>query len=239
MHLRQQRLLLPGFRERLGGALEGFSFNGSPLSHTSSFAEQGITSQQLVLLAEALRPSFPSLAAHELYRFTSIERLLEWKEELPERVRGASLDRRGLAIMGCALRLPGAESPAGLWAMLLADDQSTAFASERRPVAAYLHAPFDAPAALEVLKEHGLEGREAAAMDVQHAFALRLAKEMWHDVGQVEMEESRVGVYIGAWQAAATPATSAYAVLGESLSCGSVEKLQLFTHRVVVATCHA
>lgn len=227
-HLRQQRALLPGFRDCLGGALEDFSFNGSVLSHSASFSEQGITSQQLVLLSERLRPFFPKLAAHDLYRFTSIERLLEWKEELPS-LRAPSLGRRGLAIMGCALRLPGADSPGDFWAMLAADDQRTAFASERRPVAAYLEPQFDASAALKVLAEHGLEGREAAAMDPQHAFALLLAKEMWHDVGQVEMDQSRVGVYIGAWQAASTPATSAYAVLGESLSCGSA----------LVPTCHA
>ena len=69
----------------------------------------------------------------------------------------------------------------------------------------------------------GVEGAEAAAMDPQHAFALQLAAEMWHDSGDAaqvaKAEPTSVGVYIGAWQPAVSDTrSSAYAAIGSSLS---------------------
>ena len=69
----------------------------------------------------------------------------------------------------------------------------------------------------------GVEGAEAAAMDPQHAFALQLAAEMWHDSGDAaqvaKAEPTSVGVYIGAWQTAVSDTrSSAYAAIGSSLS---------------------
>ncbi|CAE7520901.1 unnamed protein product [Symbiodinium sp. KB8] len=136
--LRHQRAGLgPGFRRGLSRALRGFSFGGRELCHTTSFAAQGIASQQLVLLTEALKPFFPGLAAHDLYRFSSIEALLDWgveESQAPRPVRKMQEPTPELhfEILGCALRLPGggADSPppGSFWSMLLEDDQDSAFA---------------------------------------------------------------------------------------------------------------
>lgn len=40
-----------------------------------SFADQGITSVKNTILAKALRSHFPGIAAHDLYRYTSLDML--------------------------------------------------------------------------------------------------------------------------------------------------------------------
>ena len=230
--LRQQRAGLANFRRQLSQALEGFSFAGRELCHSTSFAAQGIASQQLVMLAEALRPFFPGLAPHDLYRFSSIEDLLDWgADEMSETFtppKTAKAQELHFEILGCALRFPGGvETPGAFWSMLLQDDQDAAFAtaSKEGPQAAFLQPKFDSRTALmaEGLKGLGVEGAEAAAMDPQHGFALQLAAEMWHDAGGAKEEAlaqpEHVGVYVGAWQPAISdPRASAYAVIGSSLS---------------------
>ncbi|CAE7945630.1 PKS40, partial [Symbiodinium necroappetens] len=234
--LRHQRAGLgPGFRRRLSRALRGFSFGGRELCHTTSFAAQGIASQQLVLLTEALKPFFPGLAAHDLYRFSSIEALLDWGVEAQSQAPSRPVPKMQeptpelhFEILGCALRLPGggADSPppGSFWSMLLEDDQDSAFAAFKEgPKAAFLQPKFDRRAAMLAAEAAGVEGAEAAAMDPQHAFALQLAAEMWHDSGDAaevaKAEPTSVGVYIGAWQPAVSDTrSSAYAAIGSSLS---------------------
>ncbi|CAE7660866.1 orfB, partial [Symbiodinium microadriaticum] len=199
--------------------------------HTTSFAAQGIASQQLVLLTEALKPFFPGLAAHDLYRFSSIEALLDWGMEAQSQAPSRPVPKMQeptpelhFEILGCALRLPGggADSPppGSFWSMLLEDDQDSAFAAFKEgPKAAFLQPKFDRRAAMLAAEAAGVEGAEAAAMDPQHAFALQLAAEMWHDSGVAKAEPTSVGVYIGAWQPAVSDTrSSAYAAIGSSLS---------------------
>ena len=65
---------------------------------------------------------------------------------------------------------------------------------------------------------------QAAAMDPQHALALKLARDMFQDAGEetlkaVQRVRERVGVYIGAWQGVANSGKpSAYHAIGASLS---------------------
>lgn len=65
---------------------------------------------------------------------------------------------------------------------------------------------------------------QAAAMDPQHALALKLARDMFQDAGEetlkaVQRVRDRVGVYIGAWQGVASSGKpSAYHAIGASLS---------------------
>ncbi|CAE7231115.1 PKS40 [Symbiodinium sp. CCMP2592] len=229
--VRHQRAGLgPGFRGQLSRALQGFSFGGRELCHATSFAAQGIASQQLVLLTEALKPFFPGLAAHDLYRFSSIEALLDWDVETvsqaPSGPKVPKMQELHFEILGCALRLPGGgvDSPGTFWSMLLEDDQDSAFAAFKEgPKAAFLQPKFDQRAAMLAAEAAGVEGAEAAAMDPQHAFALQLAAEMWHDSGDASQlakaEPTSVGVYIGAWQPAVSDTrSSAYAAIGSSLS---------------------
>ena len=65
---------------------------------------------------------------------------------------------------------------------------------------------------------------QAAAMDPQHALALKLTQEMFQDAGEeifkaVQAQPERVGVYIGAWQEGPnSDKPSAYHAIGASLS---------------------
>ena len=228
--LRQQRAGLGGFRRQLQQVLQGFSFGGRQLCHTTSFAAQGIASQQLVMLAEALRPFFPGLAAHDLYRFSNIDGLLDWgADEMSESFsppKTVKVQELHFEILACALRFPGAvDTPGAFWSMLLKDDQDAAFAAAPKegPKAAFLQYKFDHRTALTAAGAAGVEGAEAAAMDPQHSFALHLAAEMWHDSAEAaeaaKAEPERVGVYLGAWQPVVSDTrASAYAAIGSSLS---------------------
>ncbi|CAE7269691.1 mpaC, partial [Symbiodinium microadriaticum] len=179
---------------------------------------------------DSKRSFFPGLAPHDLYRFSSIEDLLDWgADEMSETFTPPKTAKElHFEILGCALRFPGGvETPGAFWSMLLQDDQDAAFAaaSKEGPQAAFLQPKFDHRTVLtaEGLKGLGVEGAEAAAMDPQHGFALQLAAEMWHDAGGAKEEAlaqpERVGVYVGAWQPAISdPRASAYAVIGSSLS---------------------
>ncbi|CAE7362225.1 ppsC, partial [Symbiodinium sp. CCMP2456] len=224
--LRQQRAGLGvGFRRQLQQVLQGFIFGGRQLCHTTSFAAQGIASQQLVMLAEALRPFFPGLAAHDLYRFSNIDGLLDWgADEMSESFsppKTVKVQELHFEILACALRFPGAvDTPGAFWSMLLKDDQDAAFAAAPKegPKAAFLQYKFDHRTALTAAGAAGVEGAEAAAMDPQHSFALHLAAEMWHDSAEAaeaaKAEPERVGVYLGAWQPVVSDTrASAYANL--------------------------
>lgn len=81
----------------------------------TSFADQGISSQHLVPLAQKLEKFFPTLAAHDFYRFDSLEKLLQhWDERCngTAPVSGVTKATNALDILGCGLRLPaGVDSP--------------------------------------------------------------------------------------------------------------------------------
>ncbi|CAJ1424691.1 unnamed protein product [Effrenium voratum] len=233
--LRSQRGQLPGFRARLAQGLRALRVPGVPgapeLCPVTRFAEQGFSSQQLVPLAQRLAGFFPGLAVHDLYRFTSLEKLQDWDGEVSlGRMPGtagtagtAGVDQ--LEILGCGVRLPaGIHSPGALWTLLLDDDRHAAFAAKDGVKAAFLQPKFDGQAAMAAAEAAGVEGAEAAAMDPQHAFALQLAQEMWEDAGSEAAQAAKarldhVGVYIGAWQPAVSNArASAYHTIGTSLS---------------------
>ena len=114
--------------------------------------------------------------------------------------------------------LAGIQPQKSLW-----QDAAFAAAPKEGPKAAFLQHKFDHRTALTAAGAAGVEGAEAAAMDPQHAFALHLAAEMWHDAAEAaeaaKAEPERVGVYVGAWQPVVSDTrASAYAAIGSSLS---------------------
>lgn len=228
----QRASLLPGFRETLRSQLQQMVTQGSltlSADFQLSFADQGISSQQLVPLAQKLEKFFPMLAAHDFYRFNSMEKLLQYWDEChqPGPLKfGVKRATKALDIVGCGLRLPsGVDSPGAFWALLEDDDQNSAFSTKPPGVtAAFLQPHFDQQAAMAAVADAGVEGAEAAAMDPQHALALQLAQQMFQDAGPETMKilqgrRERVGVYVGAWQeVSSTSRVSAYHTIGASLS---------------------
>ena len=112
------------------------------------FMSHNISDRQL---RKALRPFFPGLAAHDLYRFSNIDGLLDWgADEMsetfspPKTVKVQELlpsahfpslpetpchqpEELHFEILACALRFPGAvDTPGAFWSMLLKDDQDEA-----------------------------------------------------------------------------------------------------------------
>eukprot|EP00434_Breviolum_minutum_P038188 symbB.v1.2.033867.t1/scaffold4270.1/size42129/3 len=229
--LRSQRALVPGFglklRNVLSSQLKTWKL-AKPLADDLeiTFADQGLASQHLVPLTQELRNFFPTLAVHDLYRFNSVEELIQrWDAGVTASHTWTAHASSGLDILGCGVRLPaGVNSPGAFWALLEEDDQSSAFSSKAGFKAAFLEPKFDHKAALVAAEESGLEGAEAAALDPQHALALQLAKEMFHDadpaaVKLLQTRPERVGVYIGAWQEVSiSTKTSAFHAIGASLS---------------------
>ena len=80
--LRSQRALVPGFglklRNVLSSQLKTWKL-AKPLADDLeiTFADQGLASQHLVPLTQELRNFFPTLAVHDLYRFNSVEELIQ------------------------------------------------------------------------------------------------------------------------------------------------------------------
>ncbi|CAL1140432.1 unnamed protein product [Cladocopium goreaui] len=224
--LSRQRSSLPGFRAHLSSQLHCL-LDSEGICFETSFADQGIASQKLVPLAHKLAKIFPTLAPHDLYRFDSVQKLIDlWDEESSgSSSRGEKPPANALDILACGVRLPaGVESPGTFWALLDQDDQDSAFSCRDGLTAAFLQPQFDHKAAVAAAEESGVEGAEAAAMDPQHALALKLARDMFQDAGEetlkaVQRVRERVGVYIGAWQGVANSGKpSAYHAIGASLS---------------------
>ena len=115
--IRSQRASLPGFHAQFRGQLQTQLSQVHPsLDGETSFADQGIVSQKLIPLAQELAKYFPNVAAHDLYRFNSLEKLIKtWDGENQENSwsgRGAHADDHALDILACGVRLPaGVESP--------------------------------------------------------------------------------------------------------------------------------
>jgi len=226
--IRSQRAALPGFREGLEEALRKLQGPSGVLSFQETFAEQGLASQKLVALAQALVPFFPGLAAHDLYRYNSLQALVQhWDVPSTSTTEAVqSLTGAALEVLGCSVRLPaGIDSPGAFWSLIEKDDKESAFAGlpKGAPKAAYLRS-FDSKEARAAAEASGCEGAEAMAMDPQHALALQLTQELWRDAGNDATKAAlarpdRVGVYIGAWQSVdPNGKTSAYRTIGTSLS---------------------
>ena len=111
--LSRQRSSLPGFRAHLSSQLHCL-LDSEGICFETSFADQGMASQKLVPLAHKLAKLFPSLAPHDLYRFDSVQKLIDfWDEESSASAsRGEKPPANALDILACGVRLPaGVESP--------------------------------------------------------------------------------------------------------------------------------
>ena len=111
--LSRQRSSLPGFRAHLSSQLHCL-LDSEGICFETSFADQGIASQKLVPLAHKLAKIFPTLAPHDLYRFDSVQKLIDlWDEESSgSSSRDGKPPANALDILACGVRLPaGVESP--------------------------------------------------------------------------------------------------------------------------------
>ena len=110
--LSRQRASLPGFRAHLSSQLHSL-LDSEGICFKTSFADQGIASQKLVPLAHKLAKIFPTLAPHDLYRFDSLQKLIDlWDEESSGSANRGVTPANALDILACGVRLPaGVESP--------------------------------------------------------------------------------------------------------------------------------
>ena len=110
--LSRQRSSLPGFRAHLSSQLQCL-LDSEGICFETSFADQGIGSQKLVPLAHKLAKIFPALAPHDLYRFDSVQKLIDlWDEESSGSASRGVTPATALDILACGVRLPaGVESP--------------------------------------------------------------------------------------------------------------------------------
>ena len=214
-----------------------------------TFAEQGVTSAQIPLLARRLAPFFPGLMPHDLYRFTSIDALLAGFDDVAVDARpglGGGGARTGLHaasmhVLGWGVALPMAvNSEDQVWQALLEQHCAisappTPFSEHCQHAAGYLHPPFDAVRAVAVARAAGVDAAEASVIDPQQALAIELVTRTLDHAGEdavklLNADRERVGVYIGAWQPPAEDATrkSAYSAIGSSLSALSARVANCF-----------
>jgi len=119
--LRSQRALVPGFglklRNVLSSQLKTWKL-AKPLADDLeiTFADQGLASQHLVPLTQELRNFFPTLAVHDLYRFNSVEELIQrWDAGVTGGHTWTAHASSGLDILGCGVRLPAGVNSPGRW----------------------------------------------------------------------------------------------------------------------------
>jgi hypothetical protein len=127
LYVRSQRAALPCFNSGLQTALKGGLALELPgrgevrIHYQETFANQGIPSQHLVRLASALSSFFPGIAAHDTYRYSSIEVLVNaWDADgvgsyVAQGLESASGSKGTyLEVLACSVRLPaGIDSPGG------------------------------------------------------------------------------------------------------------------------------
>ena len=91
--LSRQRSSLPGFRAHLSSQLHCL-LDSEGICFKTSFADQGMASQKLVPLAHKLAKLFPSLAPHDLYRFDSVQKLIDFWMKKAQRALAVVKNRR-------------------------------------------------------------------------------------------------------------------------------------------------
>ena len=247
VHLREQRALLDDanlLKPRLAAALDKSGVLTLPIAGSTvtletgkTYAEQGVTSASIPLLARRLSPFFPGLAAHDLYRFPSVSALVASfdggsdAEVAPTGgPRPGEGEAKSMGVLGWGMRLPPNVADADeVWSALLNERCAISPPPEAFKHcphdAGYLKPPFDANEATAAAKRAGVDAAEAGVLDPQHALAVDLVQRAFDDAGAEAValataDRERIGVYLGAWQPPADDVQrkSAYAAIGGSLA---------------------
>ncbi|WP_316528609.1 non-ribosomal peptide synthetase/type I polyketide synthase [Kitasatospora brasiliensis] len=203
-----RRLVLDAFESVLDAPLDP----GRPL------AELGIGSLQLMRVHGALSAALPTPPAPtELFRHPTVDALVSHLSAEPTApaaalaspVAGPGDDRR-IAIVGLALRLPGADSPEQYWRNIVDGVRSTTRFTEEELAAAglrpeeYRHPDYVPVTGALPDTDHfdaeafGISGAEAALMDPQQRLLLEICRQALEDGGYDAPDpERRVGVFAG------------------------------------------
>jgi len=194
------------------------------LNYEAGFAEQGVDSQKLVLLASELKAFFPGLAVPDLYHHRSLSELVELYDASarPAATAGPTLAApqnaaKAAMVLAVGLHLPpGIDSEAGAWNALVSEQIAIDSSTGCGRLTSFNHK--EAGASLGVSKA------ELDVIDPQQVLALSIVDSMWRSIdsalkSKVLSNKERVGVYMGVWQTAPLPADkSAYSVLGSAHS---------------------
>ncbi|RGD56921.1 amino acid adenylation domain-containing protein [Kitasatospora xanthocidica] len=190
----------------------------TPLDPGRPLAELGIGSLQLMRVHGALSAALPTPPAPtELFRHPTVDALIAHLAAEPATPTTAAAapaagpgDDRRVAIVGLALRLPGADTPEQYWRNIVEGVRSTTRFTEEELAAAglrpeeYRHPDFvPVTGALTGTDEFdaeafGISGAEAALMDPQQRLLLEICRQALEDGGYDAPDpERRVGVFAG------------------------------------------
>ncbi|MGW7445741.1 MupA/Atu3671 family FMN-dependent luciferase-like monooxygenase [Kitasatospora sp. NPDC054795] len=194
----------------------------TPLDPGRPLAELGIGSLQLMRVHGALSTVLPTPPAPtELFRHPTVDALIEHLAAEPASPTAALRspaagtdagpgDDRRVAIVGLALRLPGADTPEQYWRNIVEGVRSTTRFTEEELAAAglrpeeYRHPDFvPVTGALTDVdrfdaEAFGISGTEAALMDPQQRLLLEICRQALEDGGYDAPDpELRVGVFAG------------------------------------------
>ncbi|MFJ4184334.1 MupA/Atu3671 family FMN-dependent luciferase-like monooxygenase [Kitasatospora sp. NPDC089509] len=194
----------------------------APLDPTRPLAELGIGSLQLMRVHGALSAALPAPPSPtELFRHPTVDALVAHLTEAPTAPAASSAepaatpstggaDDRRVAVVGLALRFPGADTPEQYWRNIVDGVRSTTRFTEEELAAAGLRPEeyghpdfvpvtgalpdtdrFDAEA-------FGISGAEAALMDPQQRLLLETCRQALEDGGYDAPDpQRRVGVFAG------------------------------------------
>ncbi|MFG2916972.1 MupA/Atu3671 family FMN-dependent luciferase-like monooxygenase [Kitasatospora sp. NPDC048298] len=215
-----ERAAPSGLRRLVLDAFE--SVLDTPLDPGRPLAELGIGSLQLMRVHGTLSAALPTPPAPtELFRHPTVDALIAHLAAEPaaptaplaspgtDPAAGPGDDRR-VAIVGLALRLPGADTPEQYWRNIVEGVRSTTRFTEEELAAAglrpeeYRHPDFvPVTGALTDIdrfdaEAFGISGAEAALMDPQQRLLLEICRQALEDGGYDAPDpERRVGVFAG------------------------------------------
>ncbi|MEU4115307.1 MupA/Atu3671 family FMN-dependent luciferase-like monooxygenase [Kitasatospora sp. NPDC028055] len=192
----------------------------APLDPARPLTELGIGSLQLMRVHGALSAALPTPPAPtELFRHPTVDALIAHLTEAPApapatatgAAAGAPVgDDRRIAVVGLALRFPGADTPEQYWRNIVDGVRSTTRFTEKELAAAglrpeeYRHPDFVPVTGALPDTDHfdaeafGISGTEAALMDPQQRLLLEICRQALEDGGYDAPDpHRRVGVFAG------------------------------------------
>ena len=172
------------------------------LEFDTPLAYQGFTSLKFVEITALLRPLFPGLAPQDFYRYRTVQDLIDRfgiDDTGTTSTRRRAFRKHEAVVTGMSCKFPASvESPSQFWDMLTGGEDQVKEDPERGDYVAGFLSPrtarFDH-------RYFNIAEAEAKTMDPQQILALELTELLWLDAGidPREIDRTRVGVYIGAW----------------------------------------
>jgi len=210
-------------KERLTFAIRAANLHKRELHFRRTWDEQGVSSLEKVQLAKKLASYFPGLEISDLFKFVSLDQLLnEWDTEQEALANSSTSknihskvfnsERAAGMVLGVAVHLPPN--------VLTEEELWRALVNEKVAVDDKVGAARLTRLEIETIgKDLGISAAQLRVTDPQHILTLKLVDQLWKNTTAILKNKmlsnpDRVGVYLGVWQSQPIQGPSVYSILG-------------------------